>query len=534
MPASGKYHPMEGSSVSMHEEDATASTVPSRQSVSKRRGGGDALDEAAESQRAHGEGSPLLHDNTHTEAATNRQEDHGTGVYAQHLYDDEENAAPSSMSKDDAALIKTEEDPLESTAMIEDAARPVYYRAILTTLSVFMGYSGMIVLQDRLKTRLGIVTGSDEALVFGVAVSFLYLGNLIFRLMHNVIFSFLKPRQRVMISYCSMTFSMLTIVIPYFVFDMKHLVFVFIAYLVSGVGIGTFESNLISSLTPLGHQTKSWAVVGIPVGFNTISIGSFLLFWVLPESVALEAGVYFFIAAMNMLGLLVYIFFIPNVEFEGTTTTIRVFIEDIKKFKDWLPTVWKHCFALMIDMFSVSIFSAIALYIFDVSEVPLWPKSETQVPKNAFSMVYYTFSFCGDFFSRRIAYRDRLRNPIYFLVLSIIGAGLVLSKTALIAPLGMFMVMFANGSIYAQTTKFVDIHVDKQYNLMALSMWLFIGDIGSFIGAQITQPLRTAVGGVPMPPNATGFVNGSSSDFWLSENPAYQPPIVLALQRLGL
>lgn len=530
MRSGSDYKSMDDSStVSMKEDDQKQSR--SSASVTKRGATGSNNNGDASLQSNQSERAPLLRNTadaavlgTAVVVADMRQED---------LYGDDVDGLAKT-----ADQLSPTDDAEENTSMIQDALKPVYYRAIFTTISVFMGYSGMIVLQDKLKTRLGIVTGSDDAYVFGVAVSFLYLGNLIFRLMHNVLFSFLKPRQRVMISYCSMTFAMLTLVIPYFVFDFKHLVFVFIAYLVSGVGIGTFESNLISCLTPLGHTTKSWAVIGIPVGFNFISIGSFLLFWIFPESVALQAGVYFFIGAMNLCGLLVYIFFIPNVEFEGTTTTIRVFFEDIKKFKQWLPTVWKHCFALMIDMFCVSIFSSIALYIFDVADVPLWPRSETQVPKNAFSMVYYMFSFCGDFFSRRIAYRDRLRNPIFFLALSIIGAGLVLSKTALIAPLGMFCVMFANGSIYAQTTKFVDIHVDKQYNLMALSMWLFIGDVGSFVGAQITQPLRTAIGGVPMPYNTTNTTDGLNSSMWLSSSSNTglfgTPPQLQAFERFGV
>lgn len=435
--------------------------------------------------------------------------------------------AHSPLTPAEIAEIKYKQDEEEA----EKEVKPVYYRAILTTISVFMGYSGMVVLQDKLKTRIGIKTGTDEAYVFGIAVSFLYLGNLIFRLMHNVLFSCLKPRQRVMISYVSMTLSMLLLVIPYFVFEMKHLVFVFFAYTVAGVGIGTFESNLISCLTPLGHQTKSWAVVGIPLGFNLISIGSFVLFASV-DSVWLEAGVYFFIALMNLVGLLVYVFFIPNVEFEGTMTTVALFITDIKKFRDWLPVVWRHCLALMIDMFCVSIFAAIALYIYDVDEVPLWPKSETHLQKNAFSAIYYTFSFCGDFFSRRIAYRDRLRNPLYFLALSVVGATMVLSKTSIIAPLGMFCVMFANGSIYAQTTKFVDVHVDKKYNLMALSVWLFIGDLGSFVGAQITQPLRTAIGGVPMPPEPMTFAPANGTNTSMMSFDSFSTPPSYASQAI--
>jgi hypothetical protein len=373
---------------------------------------------------------------------------------------------------------------------------PTLYRAVFTTLSVFMGYSGMIVLQEKLKERLGIKSGTNEAYVFGVGVSFLYLGNLIFRLMHNVLFSCLRPRQRVMLSYTCMTVAQLTILIPYYAFDTKNLVFVFLAYMMSGVAIGSFESNLISCLTPLGHNTKSWAVLGIPLGFNFISVGSFGLFSLLPDTPQLQGSVYGFIAAMNLIGLIVYVMFIPNVEFEASKDNVRVFWADLKRYKEWLPIIWKHCLALMLDMFAVSIFSAIALYIFDIKEIPLWPHSDTKVPKNAFSAVYYLCSFCGDFTSRRVAYRGKRRNPFYFLILTFIGAGLVLSKTAIVAPIGMFCVMFANGSIYAHTTKFIDQAVDKKFNLMALSVWLFIGDVGSFVGAQITQPLRTGVGRV--------------------------------------
>lgn len=394
---------------------------------------------------------------------------------------------------------------------LQDSGKPTYYRALFVTVSVFMGYSGMIVLQDKVKTQMGIKSKTNEAYVFGVGVSFLYLGNLIFRLLHNVLFSFLKPRQRVMLSYISMFIAQLMLVIPYFLLDVKHVVFIFLAYIIAGVGIGTFESNLMSCITPLGHATKSWAVLGLPLGFNIISIGSFLLFAIWPDSIGLQAGVYFFIAFMNLVGLFVYVFFIPNVEFEASTSTIRSFLEDLKKYKEWFPTIQWHCLALCLDMFAVSIFSAIALYIFNVDEIPLWPKSETQVPKNAFQMVYYTFSFCGDFFSRRLAYRDKLRNPLIFWGFTVIGAGAVLSKTALVAPIGMCCVMFANGSIYAQTTKFVDLHVPKTYNLMALSVWLFVGDIGSFVGAQITQYLVTAVGTVPLPPKDVVFNHTNSS-----------------------
>jgi hypothetical protein len=39
-----------------------------------------------------------------------------------------------------------------------------------------------------------------------------------------------------------------------------------------GVGIGTFESNLLSTIAPLGKRTKLWAIVGMPVRFSQRSV----------------------------------------------------------------------------------------------------------------------------------------------------------------------------------------------------------------------------------------------------------------------
>ncbi len=56
------------------------------------------------------------------------------------------------------------------------------------------------------------------------------------------------------------------------------LAWVFIAYALGGLGIGlfvllflnligTFESNLLSTIAPLGKNTKFWAIVAMPVSF---------------------------------------------------------------------------------------------------------------------------------------------------------------------------------------------------------------------------------------------------------------------------
>lgn len=98
-------------------------------------------------------------------------------------------------------------------------------------------------------------------------MSCLYLGNLVFRLMHNIVFACLIPRHRVFVSFILMACSMSILGVFVFLLEIKQMAIVFAAYFMGGVSIGTFESNLLSSISPLGHATKTWAVIGIPVGY---------------------------------------------------------------------------------------------------------------------------------------------------------------------------------------------------------------------------------------------------------------------------
>lgn len=136
---------------------------------------------------------------------------------------------------------------------------PDCVRRAAQTLSVFMGYAILVSFQHRLKMRMGISDNDAAASdVFSVGVSFLYIGNLIFRLAHNVVFAPFSPRQRVYIAMLSMLSSMLLLSVGVFVAGVSNVAIVFVAYILGGASIGSFESNLLSSITPLGHETKVW------------------------------------------------------------------------------------------------------------------------------------------------------------------------------------------------------------------------------------------------------------------------------------
>jgi MFS family permease len=120
--------------------------------------------------------------------------------------------------------------------------------------------------QHNLKKEYNIAdNSSSRSHEFSFAVSFLYIGNLIFRMAHNFIFAPIAPRNRVYVSMGAMAVSM--VVLGIFVFMLNWngtMAWIYVAYLLGGVGIGSFESNLLSAVTPLGHETKVCASVAIP------------------------------------------------------------------------------------------------------------------------------------------------------------------------------------------------------------------------------------------------------------------------------
>jgi hypothetical protein len=377
---------------------------------------------------------------------------------------------------------------------------PPMRSAIFTMTPAFMGYAALVTLQDNIKKRLGIVDGnSPGSYEFSFAVSWLYLGNLIFRLMHNIIFERFSPRARVCIAYVCLSIACMTLAIAYYLCNSKSITWVFVAYMTGGIGVGTFESNLISSITPLGHKTKQWAQFGISIGFNGVSVGAFLLYAAFPASAEwLQCGTYIVIALCNLAGLAFFTLAIPQIDYSSSKQGLAMFWKDIRRFREWLPLMASYSAPFPLDMASLGFFSAVQLYIYNVAHIPLWWHSSVTVPENAFRAVFNLHSLLGDGLGRKIAYsRSRLTHPAFFLILSAIGGGLILSKIALIAPLGMFLVMFANGSMYATTTKYVDVAVPQRFNLIALSFWLFVGDVGSFVGSNLVNVARVAIGGVP-------------------------------------
>ena len=259
---------------------------------------------------------------------------------------------------------------LNQSLMPEDNAAEAPYRwVIFVTIGMFSGYATLVLLQHHL---MGVMEGNitnehgacaqsnatsgmackltngdvgecglpgyakkgpmackmgdhgqkDFESLFKHAASFNYIGNLIFRIAHNFVFAPFIPRHRVVISLTAMLTSMLLLGLGVYQFEGTSLNWVYFAYGIGGVGVGTFESNMLAAIAPLGHDTKVWAIIGMPVGFVSISVLGFMLRSPPPVGANLDP-IYLYYAVSVALGggLLMWLCYVPAAKTSGELHT---------------------------------------------------------------------------------------------------------------------------------------------------------------------------------------------------------------------
>eukprot|EP00913_Durusdinium_trenchii_P009337 g8775.t1 len=300
---------------------------------------------------------------------------------------------------------------------------------MLVMLSMFQGYASMVgPLQSAYKHELGVKHGTASAHIFTQAAVGVHYGKLIARLGHNIIFACISPRSRVMIA---MVFMFVGVLIPpLLVFTLEwHWVYsVFIAYILSGLGLGIFEVTFLSVITPLGKATKSWAIIGCPAGFGTI----------------------------NILGLTLSSFGLPVVwlywPLSQHDCEVRVSFGLACEARRWMPGMAPFFLAQFLSHFAMENWPAI-FYMFHPPKVPLFnPESSDYL------MDWGQLALLG-------------------LAMGLIIAGLYLESLAIaiIIPLAIFMIFWGNGTIYGLTANHVDKQVPPEHNLASYSCWCFIG-----------------------------------------------------------
>jgi len=362
--------------------------------------------------------------------------------------------------------------------------------AMIVTIAVFAGYASLFSLQHYVKVFFQIPDdNSSSSHQFSYAITIQYISNLVFRLGQNVILAPFTPRQRCVFGLLSMAISMSILGIGIFTLQIRSLLLLATAYAFGGCAVGVFETNYSVVLAALGNRTKIYGISGIPLGIFLV---------IVPGFIAVGMGmdvrwIYSSVVAMIGSGVLILYRIInyPNVEDLISSSDVSprspnspgVNWETVPvEKKSWIIPVTSIGIVFAINMLFVSAFSpGVLLYLMNSEYVE---SPVMRIRTGIFFAIFSSFGFIGDVISRRIVYaRNPEFHPIWYLVFTLVGVSIIISMIPEIAPLGTFLVFFANGSIYAQSCRLLDMQLGPEISVLGNSLFFFMGDCGSVIGA---------------------------------------------------
>eukprot|EP01156_Anaeramoeba_ignava_P024395 Anaeramoba_ignava/c7101_g1_i2.p2 GENE.c7101_g1_i2~~c7101_g1_i2.p2 ORF type:complete len:213 (+),score=52.75 c7101_g1_i2:835-1473(+) len=198
--------------------------------------------------------------------------------------------------------------------------------------------------------------------------------------------------------------------------------------------------------------------------------------------------IYLSVLCFLVFGLILYLIRIYRRASRIETISAKEFIKFFRKFprKIWEPKVRPYALTMMVNMFSVSLFSpGVILYIFGKNDI-FFSGTSTKMAYHLFVTIYDAGFFIGDLGGRKLIYRSKKNyHPAFFLILNIIGIGFGVSHLSELAITAGIFIALGNGIIYSLSCRNIDEKIDRKYNLIGLSYWLFVGDIGSVIGSNL-------------------------------------------------
>ncbi|KAL0232766.1 hypothetical protein GEMRC1_011513 [Eukaryota sp. GEM-RC1] len=392
------------------------------------------------------------------------------------------------------------DEPLLSTKLLLSVNR-TYWEFFFITLACFSCYASMFFFQRYVSDKAGFDHGN---VLLGVAISLLAFGNLIFRLAHNILFAFLSPRHRLVLAMTIMLIVEATLFSLFKFADKIAIWQVGLCYGLAGMGIGTFESNIMNVATAYGKKAKMYGLYGIPFGIASVTVLSRPIMnffdWSQPTYI------YFAVGTLQILCILLLLTRVDVKVLARQGTSASDFMMYLSEWRRWFFKILPYALTMGVNMFAVSSFSpGIELYVFtdDVIVVDLILFKFSLANHYFFSL--FSLLFCiGDFSSRIVFDRIRLKKPYPFLLFTVSGVFLGLLKVPVLALCCGFLVSFGNGGIYTTSSRTIDQTVDSRYNGIAYSFWLFISDSFSVLAYVTTQYIRDIL--VPPTGGDVGFI----------------------------
>mmetsp|Transcript_40748 Transcript_40748/g.105421 ORF Transcript_40748/g.105421 Transcript_40748/m.105421 type:complete len:441 (+) Transcript_40748:93-1415(+) len=369
--------------------------------------------------------------------------------------------------------------------------------AIIVMTAIIQGYTLIGPLQHDLKVKLSIGDTGQVGHVFTTAVTSVQYGKMVMTLGQNALLACFSPKLRV---YLAMAVMFVGCLIPLciFLFDLKWVGLVFISYFMIGLALGVFEPTFVSVITPLGPQTKSWAIMGFPMAFGIVNIIGMTLI-----AMGMSVEVLFaYIAGFIPVGFFVFRKIMPEqqVDAKGRSHEQVSIMDSFCDWQSWLLRMIPFLLANFVSHFAMECIVPANLNTFNANVVPLFGRYETThlMNKRMFFVVFFIFVLIGDSGSRRFVYLCcEIRTYKRFVgalwvafTLNILGIWLTTLGIGVVSWASALCAFTGNGANYAISARYIDKHVPRKHNLAAYSFWMFIGYIGAILGSQLVDLVR--------------------------------------------
>eukprot|EP00450_Noctiluca_scintillans_P009997 CAMPEP_0194494050 /NCGR_PEP_ID=MMETSP0253-20130528/12083_1 /TAXON_ID=2966 /ORGANISM="Noctiluca scintillans" /LENGTH=415 /DNA_ID=CAMNT_0039335111 /DNA_START=30 /DNA_END=1277 /DNA_ORIENTATION=- len=378
---------------------------------------------------------------------------------------------------------------------IQDCGQPrgPERRMMVPMTVMFQGYAAYVVCQRYLKSEIEAET-HDRAFIFTQATVCMHYGKLVARCGHDALCSCFTSRNRVIVA---MALVQVAVLIPLaFVFNFGHrnLGFVFAHFALLGIGVGVFEGTYLSVISPMGKRTKSFAILGCPLGLATVNIfGQFLTS---KHTLDLDPEyLYWYISVSLPFGAFV---FMRSVTSSTPQTRQANLLSSLRDWRSWAPQMGPFFLAKFVGSFVMENTPG-WFYVFNTEEVPLFsPAAETHLmDRDLYFTVIYIAVLLGDGISRRVPFYLNLqtfRQQIVVLVIaiscSVTGFLLESFTIASLTVLAAFLAFWGNGLNYAVAAAYIDHSLPPEHNRAVYSLWCMIGDVGSIAGAALVDVIN--------------------------------------------
>jgi len=366
----------------------------------------------------------------------------------------------------------------------EDAA-PVYV-LLICFMTIFQGYAMVGNPSHALKEQLGI-TGEEQSAAFQDAVAFFQITKLLMRVCQIAFLVVVKPAGIVYLAYGVMFVALMIPALCIYGAGMTDLWLVQLSYGLGGVAVGLFEGTFLSVISPLGKNTKTFVIMGAPLGFfiNNTILATF-------NYIGMPDVVYYYFTAACLPGAMWIFHHNKPTATKQAKNGYEAFVYSLKHCGEWLPKMIPWFMAKFVGNFVLEDGFPLLFNTFNTHRVPFpgGPDSTGTIPFALYTAWYwFPMMAAGDTISRRVPKFLSLEDPkncyaylTFAFLLCVGGESLTALLIPLVTGLATFIANFGNGFIYGLSAKYIDQFIEEEHRYAAYNLWCLAGDVGGYAG----------------------------------------------------